>query len=150
MNIDWNSILNSALVAVVAAVVPIITAGLIHLISAAVAWFAAKKDESWFMRAGWIVADAVLATSQTLGDELKEAAKDGKFSEEEKARLFSHAKDLAMKNLGQVPGRILPMLESWLRAKIEAELAKLKILQKIGPASLPPAGVPAAAPSPVR
>lgn len=139
--IDWSKIVEAILSTVLTVAVPFLTVKAIELIAAAKKWLDARKDESWYAWAGGIVADAVLATSQTLGDEIKEAAKDGKFTEEEKARLFNHARDLAIKNFGVIPGRILPVLESWVKAKIEAELAKLKILKQIGPVSLPLPGV---------
>jgi hypothetical protein len=149
-SVDWGKILESILVVVITTVVPLVVYAFINLLTYAKDWLKAKEKESWFYWAGGIVADAVLSTSQTLGEQIKEAAKDGKFTDEEKAMLFNTAKDLAFKNLGVIPGKFLPMIEGWIRAKIEAELAKLKIFQKMGPASLPPVGVPAAAPSPVR
>jgi hypothetical protein len=145
--INWSEILQGVIAVLIATVVPILAVQLVALAGVLASWFAAKKEESWYLKAGGIVADAVFATAQTLGDEIKEAAKDGKFTQEEKDRLFQHAKDAAMKNLGVIPGKILPTLESWIRTKIESELAKLKIFQKAGPASLPPAGVQAVAPS---
>lgn len=147
--IDWGKILGSILTAVIVTVVPILTVKIIALIKSGCEWLEARKNDSWYLWAADVVADAVFATSQTLGDELKEAAKDGKFTEEEKSLLFNHARDLAFKNFGVIPGKILPVIESWVKAKIESELAKLKILRQIGPASLPLAGVQTAAPSKV-
>ena len=148
--INWNELLQGLLSSIIIAAVPVITAAALLALQRLKEYLEAKKDESWFAKAGWMVADAVYATSQILGDELKDAARDGKLTEEEKSRLFQHAKDLAIKNIGSVPAKLLPAFESWVRAKIEAELAKLKILQKVGPASLPPVGGQGAEPSKVR
>ena len=140
MNIDWNSVVQTALMALISVAVPILVYAMVGLVTSARDWFKSRKDSAWYFDAGFIVSDSVAATAQTLGDEIKEASKDGKFTEDEKAKLFTHAADMAKKAIGQVPAHIFPLFESWLRSKIEAEVAKLKWFSKTGPASTPPVG----------
>lgn len=154
MNIDWNSIMQSAITALIAVLVPILAAWLTGLISSWRSKLSVAADDVWYTQAGKEVAAAVLATGQVLVDDFRSAAKDGKLTEDEKAAALTHAMQLARAAIGEIPAHIRPKFEAWLRTQVEAAVGRLKLAKAAQqPVSLPMSGVvqtAAAAGSPGR
>ena len=73
---------------------------------------------------------AVQITGQTIVDDLKEASKDGKLTDEEKARAKAHAREVffAQFNIvGQlIASLFMGSLEKWFNEKAEYILAEIK------------------------
>jgi hypothetical protein len=141
MTINWQPIIESAVSAAITIGIPLLAAMLTGLISSWRASLAVKADDAWYVAAGRMVEDAVLATGQVLVDDAKAASADGKLSEDEKNKALAHAMSVARSMIGDIPATIKPRFEAWLRAEVEAAVGKLKLMKAAQqPTQLPTSG----------
>lgn len=127
MVIDWNVLLSKAVETAVIVLVPMLCAWLSGVLSAWRDSLKAKESKEWYEKAGVMLGSSVLSTMQILVNDAKDAAKDGKLSEDEKARAFAHARDAFLSQVGEIPAAVKPTIEAWIKAQIEAKIAKLKL-----------------------
>jgi hypothetical protein len=77
------------------------------------------------------ITTAVLEIAQTTVDDLKEAAADGKLTDEEKeqvkAAAFSRAKELISTDVFSALDSITGNVDEWIKSKIEAAVKKLAV-----------------------
>ena len=150
MNINWNEIIQSAITALVVVLVPVLAAWLSGLFASWRSKLAVEADDAWYEMAGKEAAVAVLATLQVLVDDAKNASADGKLTEDEKNRALAHAMSVAKASIGEIPAHIKPRFDVWMKAQIEAAVAKLKLNKAAQqPTQLPTSGgVQISAPAP--
>ena len=112
--------------AVIAGAVPVV----VMLIGWAFSWFRAylqsKIKNETLRRISAEAFEVVAAVGQAIGDDLKEAGKDGKLSEDEKAMLKTKAMNALMARLKDIPAHVIPDLGERVSEAIEAAVAGKK------------------------
>ena len=126
---------------IVQMLLPVIAALLMALIGYGVAFLKAKTNAlnegvakqsilASINEAERVAKNAVMAVKQTLVDDLKKAAEDGKLTDQEKQAALSKAKNIFMatiskNSLGILEAAIGPV-QNWLDQLLEAKLAEFK------------------------
>jgi paraquat-inducible protein B len=152
---DWHTILNESLKALVIAAIPWLMAKMTPLISAAFDYIEAKTGAEWARRLENEAEQIVLALWEGLSKGIKQDLADGKLTKEEAAGRLAEVGAEARKRLSAwlsgMPARFQPQVEQKVGAALEAALARLKIVKSIPPATVPTSGGPTTvAGSPVR
>jgi len=123
---DWHTLLNDIIKAVVIAAIPALT-GLVALAFSWLREYAKTHIQNAILQRITNEAfEVVLAVGQAIGDDFKKAAADGKLSEDEKATLKTRAINALKLRLIDIPKHLLPNLETRLSEAIEAAVAKKK------------------------
>lgn len=112
--------------AVIAGAVPVLVMLIGWAFSWVRAWLEAKIKNEWAQRIAAEAFQVVGAVAQAVGDDLKESAKDGKLSEDEKNRLKGIAMNALRDRLRDVPKHVFPDIESRMSDAIEAAVAGKK------------------------
>lgn len=148
--IDWTKVIETAISTAIVVLVPLLAAWITGLISSWRSKLAVEADDAWYEMAAKEAGAAVLETCQVLVDDAKAASADGKLTEKEKNSALTHAMDVAKASIGEIPAHIKPKFDAWIKAQIEAAVARLKLNKAAQqPVSLPMnGGVQTAVPAP--
>jgi uncharacterized protein YktB (UPF0637 family) len=106
--------------AVIAGAIPVVVTLIGWALSMLRSWLQAKIANEYAQRIAAEAFQVVGAVAQAIGDDLKESAKDGKLSEEEKQRLKRLALETLKERLRDVPKHLFPDLEARMSDAIEA------------------------------
>lgn len=87
-----------------------------------------KIKEQFLARIFNEALETVIYVSQTVGDYMKEAAKDGKLSEDEKATLKKLAVDSLKRRLADIPSKFIPDLQKRIEEAVEAAVKRMRKL----------------------
>ena len=98
---------------------------LVLLIRAAQRWIEGKISSDKHAKAAGIVMDAVLAAVQEIGPEWAAALADGKLSPDERLKLKTKAKEIALSRLAKLRGFALDESMTWLEHQLDISLGKL-------------------------
>lgn len=126
---NWNEIATALIVALVPVALPLI--GRLYWWIAT--WIEAQITNQRLQRIAHETAEVVAAIGQSVAGPIKEAAVDGKLSDEEKQRLKRIALDALRLRLADLPARLIT--EQRLSDAIEAAVPASKPDPMAGPAS---------------
>lgn len=143
---DWTSIANQALGAVLVACVPWALSKVGPLISAAFDYIESKTSAQWARNLEGEAEQIVLALWESTAKQAKQALADGKITKDEAAAILTGLGVEGRRRLGEwlkgMPARFQPQVEQKVGAALEAALAKLKVIKGMPPASVPTSGAP--------
>jgi hypothetical protein len=121
-----SEVTSEILKAVVIALVPAAFGLVAWIASHLKAWIEANVKNALLKRIANEALEVVGAVSQSISEPAKEAAKDGKLTDDEKARIKALAVDALMKRLKDIPAHILPDLAARASDAIEAAVKATK------------------------
>ncbi len=125
MNAETTSLLTDALKLVLMASTPVLLALANSLARKLEAWLESKTTNETLKRIEHEAFEVVASIAQSVAEPIKEAAADGKLTDEERQRIKGIALDKLRERLGALPASILPDLEKRLSDSIEAAVCKI-------------------------
>ena len=127
MNAETSAVLTDLLKIAVTVSAPILIALVKKLATKLEAWIEAQTTNETLKRIEHEAFDTVSAVGQAVADPIKEAAADGKLTDEEKQKIKGIALDKLKSRLGSIPSALLPDLEKRLADAVESAVMRLGI-----------------------
>lgn len=121
-----NDVLTEIIKGVTALAVPVLAAVFLQVLHLLKSWIEVKIKNQVIARISQEALDVVLFVAQSIGDDFKEAAKDGKLTEDEKAKLKNIAVDALKRRLSDIPAKLFPDIEKRIEEAIESAIKKEK------------------------
>lgn len=137
MSPEYNEVLNEIIKGLVVIVVPVLLRIVHRLILKLEAWVESKTTNEVLKRIEHEAFEVVAAMEQAVAGPVKEAAADGKLSDEERQRIKRAALDTLRDRLKGLPAQFLPDFEKRLSDSLEAAVCKIGLVAL--PQNPPPA-----------